>query len=61
MTVKKRVALAAAALVLAAGIFFLVWYLQKPKEAPRGVLVYKDAYMRMIDYPWQGERLCRNK
>ena len=61
MTVKQRIALALAAMTLVAVIFFLVWFIQKPEEAPDGVLVYKEAYMRIVDRPWQGERLCRNK
>jgi len=61
MTVKQRIALAAVALALAAVIVLLVWFLKKPEEAPDGVLVYKEAYMRMADRPWQGEHLCHNR
>lgn len=61
MTVKQRIVLAVVALALAATVFFLVWFLQKPEETPNGVLVYKEAYMRIADQPWQGERLCQNR
>lgn len=61
MTVKQRITLAVAALVLAAVVFLLVWFLRKPEDTPEGVLVYREAYMRMADQPWQGERLCRSK
>ncbi len=61
MTVKQRIALAAAALILALAVFLLILFLRKPEEAPDGVLVYKEAYMRMADQPWQGERLCRSR
>ncbi len=61
MTVKQRIALAAAAVALMAVLLFFVWYLQKPKKEPEGVLVYREAYMRIADNPWQGERLCHNK
>lgn len=61
MSVRQRVALAVAAVALVAVLFFLVWFLQRPEETPGGVLVYKEAYMRMADQPWQGERLCRNR
>ncbi len=61
MTVKQRIALAMVALVLAAVIVLLVWVVRKPEEAPDGVLVYKEAYMRMADRPWQGEHLCRSR
>ena len=61
MTVKQRIVLAVAAVVLVAAIFLLVWFLQRPEETPDGVLVYKEAYMRVADRPWQGECLCRNR
>ncbi len=61
MTVKQRIVLAVVALALAATVFFLVWFLRKPEEAPNGVLVYREAYMRIADQPWQGERLCQNR
>lgn len=61
MTVKQRIALAAAAVALVAVIVFFVWYLQKPEKEPGGVLVYREAYMRIADNPWQGERLCHSK
>lgn len=61
MTVKQRITLIIAALALAAAVFLLVWFVSKPEDAPDGVLVYREAYMRMADQPWQGERLCRSK
>ena len=61
VTVKQRIAIIVAALALVAVVFLLVWFLRKPKEAPDGVLVYREAYMRMADHPWQGERLCQSK
>ena len=61
MTVKQRIVLAIATVVVAAMIFLLVWFLRRPEKTPDGVLVYKEAYMRMADRPWQGEQLCRNK
>ena len=61
MTVKQRITLMIAALVLAAVVILLVWFLRKPEDTPDGVLVYREAYMRMADQPWQGERLCRSK
>ena len=61
MTVKQRIMLVALAVALVATIVFLVWFLRKPEKTPNGVLVYKEAYMRMADQPWQGERLCRNR
>ncbi len=61
MTVKQRIVLAVVALVLAATVFLLVWMLNRPEETPGGVLVYKEAYMRVADQPWQGERLCRSR
>lgn len=61
MTIKQRIVLAVVALALVATIILLVWFLQRPKETPNGVLVYKEAYMRMADQPWQGGRLCHNK
>lgn len=61
MTVKQRIALVAAALALTAVVFLLIWFMRKPEEAPDGVLVYKEAYMRMVDRPWQGEHLCHNR
>ncbi len=61
MTVKQRITLVIAALALAAVVFLLVWFFRKPEDTPDGVLVYREAYMRMVDHPWQGERLCRSK
>ncbi len=61
MTVKQRVVLVIAAAALLAVVFLFLWILQKPEESPKGVLVYKEAYMRIADQPWQGERLCHNK
>jgi len=61
VTVKQRITLAIAAVALVAVVFFFVWFLQKPEETPNGVLVYKEAYMRIVDQPWQGERLCHNR
>lgn len=61
MTVKQRIALAAAALALVAVVVLLILFMRKPEKAPDGVLVYKEAYMRMADRPWQGERLCHNR
>lgn len=61
MTVKQRIMLAVLAVALVATVFFLVWFLQRPEETPNGVLVYKEAYMRMADQPWQGGRLCHVK
>ena len=61
MTIKQRIVLAAAVFTLLAVVFFFVWYLQKPEEAPDGVLVYREAYMRIADRPSQGERLCQSR
>lgn len=61
MTVKQRIALAAAAVTFLAVILFFVWYLRRPEENPDGVLVYREAYMRIADNPWQGEQLCQNR
>lgn len=61
MTVKQRIMLAVLAVALVATVIFLVWFVRKPEDTPNGVLVYKEAYMRMADQPWQGERLCRNR
>lgn len=61
MTVKQRIALIVAVVALVAGIIFFVWYLQAPEAAPDGVLVYREAYMRIVDRPWQGGRLCLGK
>lgn len=61
MTVKQRIALAVTALALVAVVVLLILFMQKPEETPNGVLVYKEAYMRMADQPWQGERLCRSR
>ena len=61
MTVKQRITLLIAALALAAVVFLLVWFLRRPEDAPDGVLVYREAYMRMADHPWQGERLCQSR
>ena len=61
VTVKQRVALLIAALALVAVVTLLVWFVSKPEDKPDGVLVYREAYMRMADQPWQGERLCRSK
>lgn len=61
MTVKQRVALVLAVLALVGVIVFFVWYLQRPEETPNGTLVYREAYMRIADQPWQGGRLCQKK
>ena len=61
MTIKQRIVLALAAAALVAVVFFLVWFLRKPQETPNGVLVYREAYMRVADVPGQGERLCQNR
>lgn len=61
MTVKQRIAVAFAVIVLLAVVFFLVWYLQKPEDAPEGVLVYREAYMRIVEQPGWGGRLCRSR
>lgn len=61
MTVKQRITLMIAALALVVVVFLLVWLLRKPEDTPEGVLVYREAYMRIADQPWQGECLCRNK
>lgn len=61
MTVKQRIMLAVLAVALVATVIFLVWFVRKPEDTPNGVLVYKEAYMRMADQPWQGERLCRSR
>lgn len=61
MTIKQRILLALTAVILAAVILLSVWFIRKPEEAPDGVLVYKEAYMRMAEQPWQGERLCRSR
>lgn len=61
MTVRQRVLLAIAAVAVLAVVVLFLWILQKPEESPRGVLVYREAYMRIADRPWQGERLCHNR
>lgn len=61
VTVKQRIVVAVATVALLAVIFFFIWYLQKPAEAPDGVLVYKEAYMRIVEEPWRGGRLCLGK
>lgn len=61
MTVKQRIIVAVAAVALLAVVLLFVWFLQKPEDSPKGILVYKEAYMRIADQPWQGERLCHNK
>ncbi len=61
MTVKQRILLVLAAVALFAVILLLVWFIRRPEEAPDGVLVYREAYMRIADNPWQGERLCHSK
>ena len=61
MTVKQRIALAAAALAFVAVVVLLILFMRKPEDAPDGVLVYKEAYMRMADRTLQGERLCHNR
>lgn len=61
MTIKQRILLGLTALFFAAVIFLLLWFIRKPEEAPDGVLVYKEAYMRMAEQPWQGEHLCRSR
>lgn len=62
MTVKQRVILVLAVIALVAVIVFFVWYLQRPEDdTPDGVLVYREAYMRIADQPWQGGRLCHRE
>ncbi|MCH5273955.1 MAG: hypothetical protein J1E35_09805 [Lachnospiraceae bacterium] len=61
MTVKQRVALAISAVILLAIIVFFIWYLQQPEDTPDGMLVYREAYMRIAEQPWQGGRLCHNR
>lgn len=61
MTIKQRIALVAAVLALTAVIVLLILGLKTPEKAPDGVLVYKEAYMRMADRPWQGEQLCHRR
>ncbi|MBQ3028359.1 MAG: hypothetical protein IJD26_04710 [Lachnospiraceae bacterium] len=61
MTLKQRIALAVTALALTAVVVFLIWFLRKPEESPKGVLVYREAYMHVAEQPWQGGRLCRNR
>lgn len=61
MTVKQRVILVLAVIVLVAVIVFFVWYLQRPEDTPDGVLVYREAYMRIADQPWQGGHLCHRE
>lgn len=61
VTIKQRILLVLTALIFAAVLVLLVWFIRKPEEAPDGVLVYKEAYMRMAEQPWQGEYLCHSK
>lgn len=61
MTVKQRVILILAAAALLAVVVLFLWIFQKPEESPKGVLVYREAYMQIADRPWQGESLCHNK
>lgn len=61
MTVRQRIILSVAVLVLLAVILLLVWSFRDKPETPGGVLVYKDAYMRIADMPRQGGRLCGNR
>lgn len=61
MTVKQRIILALAAAALLVVVILFMWILRKPEESPKGILVYREAYMRIADRPWQGERLCHNK
>ncbi len=61
MTAKQRVVLAIAAVFLLAVIVFFIWYLQRPEHTPEGTLVYREAYMRIAEQPWQGERLCHSR
>ncbi len=61
MTVKQRIVLAVAAVLVTAMVVLLVWFLRRPEKTPDGVLVYKEAYMRMVDRHWQGEQLCRSE
>lgn len=61
MTVKQRVILVVAVIALVAVIIFFVWYLQRPEDTPDGTLVYREAYMRIADQPWQGGRLCHRE
>jgi len=61
VTVKQRITLTIAALALAVVVFLLVWLVKKPEDTPDGVLVYREAYMRMAEHPWQRERLCQKR
>lgn len=61
MTVKQRVALAISAVILLAIIVFFIWYLQQPEDTPDGTLVYREAYMRIAEQPWQGGQLCHSR
>lgn len=61
MTAKQRIALIVAAVALLAIVVLLVWHFGKPEDTPDGILVYREAYMRIADQPWQGEQLCRSR
>lgn len=61
MTIKQRVVLLVAALLLVGVIVFFVWYLNRPEKTPNGTFVYREAYMRIADQPWQGGRLCHKE
>ncbi len=61
MTMRQRILLSVAGLALLAVILLLVWSFRDKPETPGGVLVYKEAYMRIADQPWQGGRLCRSR
>lgn len=61
MTVKQRIILAIAAVALLMTVILFLWIFRKPEESPKGILVYREAYMRIADRPRQGERLCHNK
>lgn len=61
MTMRQRILLSVAALALLAVILLLVWSFRDKPDTPGGVLVYKEAYMRIADKPWQGGRLCSGR
>lgn len=61
MTMRQRIFLSLAVLALVAVILLLVWSFREEPDTKGGVLVYKEAFMRIADQPWQGGRLCRSK
>ena len=61
MTIRQRVILSLAVLALLVVIVLLIWSFRDKPDTPGGVLVYKEAYMRIADMPWQGGRLCGNR